>query len=336
MALAGKAFCELVSITFAKKFMKKTRALVLLSGGLDSMLAAAMLRDQGIEVAPFCFESYFFSSAAAQKAVGELGLPLRVVDISQEQLKTVKHPQFGRGSAINSCIDCHLLMIKTAKAIMESEGFDFVATGEVLGERPMSQNSNALKLIEERSGLKGKLLRPLSAKLLPETEAEAQGLVDRSRLGGISGRGRAGQMELAKKFGITYIPQPGGGCILTEKDYGQKLAQLFEIQPEADGADARLLRFGRIFYLGRRSFSEGGRNDILIVVARDESECQAIIKLAKIGDLIFSPKNFKGTTVLIRNFGNVADEELKAIGRDYLLRFSKKAPSDAEITIEKC
>jgi tRNA U34 2-thiouridine synthase MnmA/TrmU len=304
---------------------KKTKAMVLMSGGLDSMLAAALLRDQGIEVTPFCFESYFFSCVAAKKAASVLDLPLRVVDISQEQLETVKHPQFGRGSAINSCIDCHLLMVMTAKRIMEQEGFDFVATGEVLGERPMSQNSNSLKIIEEKSGLAGRLLRPLSAKLLAETEAEKQGLVDRSRLGGISGRGRQPQMELAKKFGITYIPQPGGGCILTEKDYGQKLAKLFEIQPEADGADARLLRFGRIFY----------DNKTLIVVARDESECQAIKKLAKIGDLIFSPENFKGTTVLIRNFGNVADEELKTTGREYVLRFSKKAPKEAKIAIQK-
>ena len=297
-----------------------------MSGGLDSMLAAAMLRDQGIEVALFCFESYFFSGAAAQKAAGVLGLPLRVVDISREQLETVKHPQFGRGSAINSCIDCHLLMIKTAKSIMEREGFDFVATGEVLGERPMSQNSNSLKVIEEKSGLAGRLLRPLSAKLLAETEVERQGLVDRGRLGGISGRGRQPQIELAKKYGFSYIPQPGGGCILTDKDYGQKLAKLFELKPSADGADAQLLRFGRIFW----------RGNSLIVVARDESGCLAIKKLAKKIDLIFTPENFKGATVLIRNLGNIiASGELETIGKEYVMRFSKKAPSDAKITVEQ-
>lgn len=302
---------------------KKARGLVLFSGGLDSMLAAAMLRDQGIEVTLLVFESYFFSAAAARKAAQILGMPLRTADISKEQLEVVRNPSHGRGSAINPCIDCHLLMIKTAKTIMENEGFDFVATGEVLGERPMSQNSQALKLIEEKSGLKGKLLRPLSAKLLCKTEAEAQGLVDRNLLGEISGRGRAGQMELAKKFNLNYIPQPGGGCILTEKDYGQKLSKLFEAKPDADGHDVQLLRFGRVFY----------DHKTLIVVARNESECQAIKELAKKRDLLFIPENFKGATVLIRNFGDIANTELEALGREYLLRFSKKAPNYSKITI---
>ena len=291
------------------------------------MMAAAMLRDQGIEVTLLCFESYFFSAKAARKASQALAMPLRTCDISKEQLEAVRQPSYGRGSAINPCIDCHLLMVKTAKSIMESEGFDFVATGEVLGERPMSQNSNSLKLIEEKSGLKGKLLRPLSAKLLAVTEAETQGLVDRSRLGEISGRGRQPQIELAKKFGITHIPQPGGGCILTDKDYGKKLARLFELKPDAAGADARLLRYGRVFF----------DNDILIVVARDENECKTIKSLAKKGDLLFSPGNFMGATVLVRDFkGNIAPEKLEAAGREYLLRFSKKAPADASITIDKC
>jgi tRNA U34 2-thiouridine synthase MnmA/TrmU len=218
-------------------------------------------------------------------------------------------------------------MLKTAKSIMEREGFDFIATGEVLGERPMSQNSNSLKLIEEKSGLKGKLLRPLSAKLLPETEAEKIGLINRNLLGEISGRGRQPQMELAKKFGISCIPQPGGGCILTDKDYGKKLAKLLEISSAVDGNDTKLLRHGRVFWQG----------DSLIVVARDENECKTLKTLTEKGDLIFFPENFMGTTVLIRDFGgNTAFEELKTIGREYLLRFSKKAPQDAKITIDKC
>ena len=310
-----------------EKKLQKTKVLVLLSGGLDSMLAAAMLRDQGIEVTLLCFESYFFSAGAARMAAQALAMPLRTVDISKEQLAVVKHPEHGRGSAINPCIDCHLLMIVTAKRIMESEGFDFVATGEVLGERPMSQNSNALKLIEEQSGLKGKLLRPLSAKLLPETEVEIQGLVDRSRLGGISGRGRQPQMEWAAKFGITHIPQPGGGCILTDKDYGKKLAKLFEIKSDTDGQDAQLLRSGRIFW----------SNNALIVVARNEQECKTIKSLTKKGDWLFFPKNFLGATVLLRDIsGDSALGVLEALGREYVLRFSKKSPTTAEITIEKC
>ena len=291
------------------------------------MLAAAMLRDQGVEVTLLCFESYFFSAAAARKAAQALAMPLRTVDISKEQLEVVKHPEHGRGSAINPCIDCHLLMVKTAKRIMEDEGFDFVATGEVLGERPMSQNSNSLKLIQDLSGLEGRLLRPLSAKLLAETQIEKNELVDRNRLGEISGRGRQPQMELAKKFGITYIPQPGGGCILADKDYAKKLARLLEIKPDADGPDTKLLRRGRIFW----------RDNNLIVVARDKEECLAITGLAKPGDWLFSPENFTGTTVLVRDFkGNDLPDKLEAIGREYVLRFSKKAPADAKISAIKC
>ena len=304
----------------------KRRALMLFSGGLDSMLAAKMLQEQGIDVTLLCFESYFFNSDSAKKAAKELNLPLRLVDISNEQLEIVKHPKYGYGSAINPCIDCHLLMLENAKLIMDKEGFDFVATGEVLGERSMSQNKQSLDLIENKSGLAGNLLRPLSAKLLPKTTAEINGLVNREKLIAISGRSRKPQLDLAARFKISYIPQPAGGCILADENYGGKLAKLLKIKPDADGSDAKVLRFGRVFW----------RDNVLIIVARDKNECEVLKTLAKKDDLLFVPDNFMGATVLARDFsGNFDFEKLKAAGREYVLRFSKKAPKDAEITAEE-
>lgn len=301
------------------------KALVLISGGLDSMLVAKMLAKQGIDVTLLCFESYFFSGKGAKKAASALGLPLRIVDISKEQLEIVRHPRYGRGSSYNPCIDCHLLMLKTAKKILDAEDFDFVATGEVLGQRPMSQNRQSLDLIERESGLIGKLLRPLSARLLPETEPEKRGLVDRAQLGAISGRERQIQYELAKQFGIVNIPQPAGGCILTDPEFGRKLSKLFEIKPGADGEDVMVLRQGRVFY----------DDKTLIVVARDQEESKALPGFKKPGDIIALPENFPGPTVLVRDLlGNTSLTKLEALAKNYLLRFSKKAPKEPQISVK--
>ncbi|MFA6376440.1 MAG: tRNA 4-thiouridine(8) synthase ThiI [Candidatus Paceibacterota bacterium] len=313
-----------------KKNEKKVRALVLMSGGLDSMLAGKILEFQGMKTTLICFKSYFFSEIAAQKSARALGMELRVEDISVPHLEIVKHPRYGYGGAVNPCIDCHLLMLKTAKAIMNSQGFDFVATGEVLGERPMSQNKLSLDIIEKESGLAGFLLRPLSALLLPPTIAETKGLIDRNQLYGISGRSRKVQMELAEKFNIKYVPQPGGGCILTEKEYGQRLGQLMTKCPNFDGSDAQLLRHCRPIW----------EEDMLFAVARDQDDCAALKKLAKTKDYIFEPKNFPGSTVLARNFGKAVQgatlhnsKIIEELGKKYLLQYSKKIPVDPEINI---
>jgi tRNA U34 2-thiouridine synthase MnmA/TrmU len=309
-----------------KKNEKKVRALVLMSGGLDSMLAAKILEQQGIEVTPVCFESHFFGRKNALKAAQAIGMDLRAVDISGPHLEIVKHPRYGHGGAVNPCIDCHLLMLKTAKAIMDDEGYDFVATGEVLGERPMSQNKLSLDIVERESGLAGLLLRPLSAKLMPSTFAEIKGLVDRSKLYDISGRSREPQMRLARKFGITHIPQPGGGCILTEDEYGRRLKKLIEANPDFDGSDAQILRRCRPIWESR----------LLFAVARNKEECAALKSLAKSGDYLIEPQNFSGPVVLARNFGSPAKQgQIEESGKKHLLRYSKKVPQGPEILIEK-
>ena len=304
--------------------MKNAKALVLMSGGLDSMLAAKILAGLGIEVTPVCFESYFFSCQNALKATQLIGMELRVEDISQPHLEIVKKPHYGHGGAINPCIDCHLLMLKTAKEIMDAEGFDFVATGEVLGERPMSQNKLSLDIVERESGLAGILLRPLSAKLLPVTIEEKNGLVDRNQLYDISGRSRKIQMELAQKFGITDIPQPGGGCVLTETEFGQRMKKMISANPDIDGSDAQVMRHCRPIWEGK----------LLIAVARNKEDCAALARLVKKGDMLFEPKNFPGPIALARNFGaETKKEAIEAFGKKYLLQYSKKLPETPEISV---
>ncbi|MDD5098512.1 MAG: hypothetical protein PHD31_02240 [Candidatus Pacebacteria bacterium] len=295
--------------------MKKVKCLVLFSGGLDSMLAVGLLKRMGIEVVPICFVSYFFNSCQAEESAKQLGLKLRVEDFSLEHLKIVKNPKHGHGKAINPCIDCHLMMIKEAGKIMKKEGFYFIATGEVLGERPMSQNIRALEIIEKEAKLKGRLLRPLSAKLLPETIVEKQGLVNREELYDISGRTRTKQMLLAKELGIKKYPSPGGGCILTEVNYGTLLRKFFEIKKNVDGNDAEVLRLGRVFF-----------EKYLIVVARNESECVEVKKNMKKGDIILEPKGFSGPTVLVRKINRSSFKEMKEMGREYLLKYTKRPP----------
>jgi len=214
---------------------KKTKALVLFSGGLDSILAVKVLQEQKIDVTAMCFRSYFFNENKAQKAAKEIGVRLIIKDFSKKHLVMVKNPKYGYGKNMNPCIDCHLMMINTAgKSIRKNfwhrfnykKKYDFVATGEVLWQRPMSQNINMLELIEKQSCVKGYVLRPLSAKLLAETIVEKKGLVDRKKLLDISGRSRKRQLKLVEKYKIKNFENAGGGCLLTDYSFGNRLKEL--------------------------------------------------------------------------------------------------------------
>jgi tRNA U34 2-thiouridine synthase MnmA/TrmU len=281
------------------------KALVLLSGGLDSMLAAKVLMEQGIEVTGVSFKSYFFGTGKAKKVAKQLGIELIEADFSEEHLKMVKNPKYGYGKNMNPCIDCHALMLTKAKDIMEkgkpasakaSAGkYDFVATGEVLGERPMSQNPDALKMVEKISGLKGKLIRPLSAKLLEETDLEKTGEVNREKLLAISGRSRKPQFELVKKYGIKEYANPGGGCLLTDPVFSEKLMEMLEYWPDCQGDDIVLLKYGRIYWL-----EDEQEKKVLLVIGRDETENQELENKAKTGDVIFQLVDEAGPTALIR------------------------------------
>ncbi|MFH0987720.1 MAG: tRNA 4-thiouridine(8) synthase ThiI [Patescibacteria group bacterium] len=305
-----------------KNYKKEVRVLLLFSGGLDSILAAKILAKEGIKVTPLCFKSCFFDEKLAQKGSKMLGLRLRILDVSKGCLEIVKKPRFGYGKGLNPCIDCHSLMLKKAKKEMKKEKFDILATGEVLGERPFSQNRTALNLIEKEAGLKGKILRPLSAKLLEKTVYEKRGLIEREKLFAFQGKNRKAQLNLARILKIENFPSPAGGCILTDSEYAKRLKDLMEKSDEFDDDDCELLKRGRIFWSGRK----------LILVGRNEKENAKLKNLKKNRDVILEPINFAGPTVLIRGFGVKIDGETVDKGEKLILRYSKKATQNYSIS----
>jgi tRNA U34 2-thiouridine synthase MnmA/TrmU len=290
-------------------------ALVLLSGGLDSMLAARILLEQGVEVTGLTFISNFFGAAKGLAAAKQLGVPLIAYNIAPKHLEMVKQPKYGYGKNMNPCIDCHALMLREAKEIMAgkemvlvypdgrlkavAQNYDFVATGEVLGQRPMSQNKDALGVVAKYSGIGDNLLRPLCAKLLAETLPEKFGKVDRDKLLDISGRSRQRQVELAAKFGLKDYPSPAGGCLLTDPGFSKKLKELLAYWPQCQGGDVELIKHGRVFWLT----SEVGdaAEKVLLVIGRNQEDNGALQKMAKSGDIIVQIVEENGPTALIRS-----------------------------------
>ncbi len=240
---------------------KKVRGLGLCSGGLDSMLAGLILRDQGIEVEFVTFETPFFNAAKARKASAMTSIPLTVKPIYPAYIKMLKNPPAGYGKHMNPCMDCHALMFKLAGEMMPEKKIDFLFSGEVVGQRPMSQNKTSLRYVEKHSGFAGYILRPLSAKNLPETIPEQEGLVNRELLLDIQGRGRKRQIDLANKFGITDYPAPAGGCLLTDVGYTNRLRDLFDHQQECTEEELHLLKFGRHFRLNPEAKLIVGRTE---------------------------------------------------------------------------
>lgn len=270
------------------------KALALLSGGLDSTLAVKLILNQGIEVealnfvTPFCLCKK--GGCGATEVANKFHIPLKIINAGKEYLKIVKNPEHGYGRNMNPCIDCRIFMLKKAKKHAKETGASFIFTGEVLDERPMSQHWKALSLIEKEAGLEGKILRPLSAKLLPETEAEKKGLVDREKLLNIKGRQRKKQIELAKEFAITDYPCPAGGCLLTYKEYANKLRDLFKHEKRAQLKDVQLLKVGRHFRLGRNK----------IIVGRNEGENKILVKQKGIGDYFFEAQGCGSPITLLQ------------------------------------
>lgn len=259
------------------------KALGLLSGGLDSTLAVKLMLDQGVDVVAVKFTSPFClcdsgGRCYAAEAAKKFNVPILIVDKGREYLRILRNPKHGYGSGMNPCIDCRIYMLKKAKAIAKRVGAKFIFTGEVLDERPMSQHFRALRIIERESGLEGKILRPLSAKLLPETEAERKGWVDRSKLLDIRGRSRRRQMGLAKEKGITDYPCPSGGCLLTYKEFARKVKDLFEHKKRISLNDILLLKVGRHFRLGKNK----------IIVGRDKAENERLMGLKGKHDYAFA------------------------------------------------
>ncbi|MDN5379427.1 hypothetical protein [Thermodesulfobacterium sp.] len=254
------------------------KALLLFSDGLDSLLAGFVLKTQGIKVIPVKFITPFFGwkykknpEIFYQKSL-ELGFEKGLVlDITEEYLQILKKPRYGYGDFANPCLDCKILMVRLAKTLLSELGADFIATGEVVGQRPMSQNRQALETIERDAEVKGILLRPLSAKLLEPTIPEREGLVDREKLLDLQGRQRKPQLELAKKWGIKEIPTPAGGCLLTDPQIGSRVLKVLK--------EKRLLTYktAQLLCLGRHFLEE----NLWVILGRNQEENQTIQEIVE-------------------------------------------------------
>jgi len=257
------------------------KALGMLSGGLDSTLAVKLIQEQGIDVEAINFVTPFCQcrkgGCGASEAAKTFKIPLKMVNAGTDYLRMVRNPKFGYGKNLNPCIDCRIYMLKKAKNFAKQIGAKFIFTGEVLGQRPMSQHKGALDLIEREAGLQGKILRPLSAKLLPKTEAETKGLVEEEALRDISGRSRKRQIEMTKEFNIVNYPCAAGGCLLTDRQFAKRLRDLFQHKKRITIKQVNLLKVGRHFRLGKNK----------IIVGRTEAENGLLLRTKQKTDYFF-------------------------------------------------
>lgn len=286
------------------------RALGAYSGGLDSMTAAEVLRLQGVQVEVATFDSPFFSSIEGRRAAERQGLPWRELDYTSAIMALIEDPPSGFGKNLNPCIDCHAGMFRMLGDIARAEGFHLIFSGEVLGQRPMSQNRNSLNRVANLSGHGDILLRPLSARLLDPTEPEKQGLVDRERLLDISGRGRKRQMKLAEEYGFTYR-NPGGGCLLTEPNFCSRLQVLREVPGMLTPRNARLIGHGRFFRLSGDTVALVGRsqedNEALEELVEDEITYSLEDVPGPTGVLIGDPSLLPELVSLVRKYAGLRD-----------------------------
>ena len=317
-----KEFKKKVTMTEEKK-----KVVALLSGGLDSQLAIKMMQEQGFDVSavaiktPFCdFDCGRGCGFEIRERADDLNVNLKTVYLGDEYIEMLKHPKHGIGAGFNPCIDCRSMMFDAAKKHMEDIGAEFIISGEVLGQRPMSQHAPALRTIEKESDLVGKIVRPLSAALLPETDPEKNGLIKRENLGMIRGRTRRGQLDMAKKYGIENPPNAGGGCLLTEPHFGIKAKDLFSHTKNPTINDIDLLKIGRHFRLDEET---------KFIVGRNKDENEMIKAIALPGDILLEAKDFVGPVSILR--GSNAKQHLK-FASSITLRYSD-APNNEQVIV---
>ncbi|MEK6715466.1 MAG: tRNA 4-thiouridine(8) synthase ThiI [Candidatus Omnitrophota bacterium] len=305
------------------------RALVLFSGGLDSLLALRIIKDSGIELLALNFVSPFCRCNRKDgcSAVGQLkkiGVDFKLISLKEEYIEMVKAPKFGYGSNVNPCLDCRIMMFKKAKQIMAEADAKFIITGEVLGQRPMSQQKRQLELIEKETGLSGLILRPLSAKLLPKTIPEEEGWVKKELLLALSGRSRVSQISLAKEINVKDYPCPSGGCLLTDPGFSRRVKDLFKYS-ELTLQEAELAKIGRHFRINEK---------LKLVVGRDKIENEHLFSLIKSGDTYFMPQDdVAGPTALARGLnGEIGIDNICAA---IVARYCDRK-DEGKVLIEKC
>ncbi|TBR10699.1 MAG: DUF814 domain-containing protein [Candidatus Nitrosotenuis sp.] len=321
---------------------EKRKVVALLSGGLDSQLAVKMMQSQGFEVSavaiktPFCdFDCGRGCGFEIRERADTLGVNLKTVYLGDEYIEMLKNPKHGFGSGMNPCIDCRSMMFKAAKKHMDEIGADFIISGEVLGQRPMSQHGPALKTIERESELEGYIVRPLSGALLPKTIPEENGLIKRENLGMVRGRTRRMQLQMAQEYGIENPPNAGGGCLLTDPAFAIRAKDLFSHVDNPTTNDIDLLKIGRHFRLD---------NTTKMIVGRNQDENNMIKSLALPNDIVFYAKDHVGPNTLLRG-DNV--ETHKQITAAITLRYSdapketpgivivEKANNKSEISVKR-
>lgn len=299
----------------------RVRALCLLSGGLDSQLAICVLREQGVDVLGVTFDSPFFNIDAARRAADALGIQLHVVDFSVDIIDLLRDPPHGFGSCLNPCVDCHARMLRRAGEMLQDVGAGFLATGEVLDERPMSQNRGSLQTVARGSGFGDLVLRPLSAKRLAETTPEEKGWVDREKLLGLDGRGRKYQMELAQRYGLKDAPSPAGGCRLTEPNFCKRLEDLMRHEGISGVRAVNLLRYGRHFRLDSR---------LKAIVGRDEGDNAYLEGYAELYDLILKVEDIPGPVGLVPY--TASEDQIRRVAA-ICARYSD-SPAECEVTVK--
>jgi len=303
--------------------MKDKKAIALVSGGLDSLLSVVWMQKLGYEVISVFFETPFFPPKKALTATKAAGIDLQVINFSEEHIEMLKNPIYGFGKNLNPCIDCHGLMFKHASRYMEEVNAHFIISGEVLGQRPMSQRMDALNAVRKLSGIRDLIIRPLCQKLLPDTKPIKEGWVDKNELLDISGRGRKRQIELAKELNLTISTSSGGGCLLTEKNYCKKLKDLFDYD-QLDVRQAQLLKLGRQFRINE---------NMKMVVGKEESDNDGMERHA-INEILMIPEIVAGPMAMIIHKQEPSKDEI-SLAASILLSFTNKAEAEDTVIFGK-
>ncbi len=299
------------------------KAISLFSGGLDSILAVVYMEKLGYEVIPVFFETAFFGPQKAIISAKANNINLKIHNITKEHMEMLLHPKYGYGKYMNPCIDCHGLMFKKAGELLDYYHAHFIISGEVLGQRPMSQRKDSLNSVAKLSGIKDLIIRPLSQKLLPDTLPIREGWVNKEDMLDIQGRNRKRQLEMAKQFGLKQIENPAGGCLLTDKSFSNKLKDLINHNQYSEQF-IPFLKVGRHFRINE---------NLKLILGRNSYENEILSNLAK-DEIVIKAKDIKGPLGVL-NYNKKPDENEIKTASSILLRYITKAQNTEKILYGK-